>query len=120
VPGVGDYVVDVLPAMLFGRNCRTALPALMPLAMAGRPRATRAGLGLVNAQQIGAPLADYQTVFATQPGSAKMPSAGRPFTPELVTALVARGTAIAPVTLHARRLLAGGRRAALSRALRGA
>lgn len=46
------------------------------------------------------PLADYQTVFATQPGSVEMPSAGRPFTPELVTALVAGGIAIAPVTLH--------------------
>lgn len=46
------------------------------------------------------PLSDYQTVFATQPGSAEMPSAGRPFTPELVTALVAGGIAIAPVTLH--------------------
>ncbi|CAA9528320.1 MAG: S-adenosylmethionine:tRNA ribosyltransferase-isomerase-like protein [uncultured Solirubrobacteraceae bacterium] len=46
------------------------------------------------------PLADYQTVFAIQPGSAEMPSAGRPFTPELVTALVARGIAIVPVTLH--------------------
>ena len=29
-----------------------------------------------------------------------MPSAGRPFTHELVTALVARGIAIAPITLH--------------------
>ena len=46
------------------------------------------------------PLSDYQTVFATQPGSAEMPSAGRPFTPELVTALVTRGIAIAPVVLH--------------------
>jgi S-adenosylmethionine:tRNA ribosyltransferase-isomerase len=46
------------------------------------------------------PLADYQTAFATLPGSAEMPSAGRPFTPELVTALVARGVAIAPITLH--------------------
>jgi len=46
------------------------------------------------------PLADYQTVFATHPGSAEMPSAGRPFTPELVSALVTRGIAIAPVTLH--------------------
>ena len=27
------------------------------------------------------PLADYQTVFATDPGSAEMASAGRPFTP---------------------------------------
>jgi S-adenosylmethionine:tRNA ribosyltransferase-isomerase len=46
------------------------------------------------------PLADYQTVFALHPGSAEMPSAGRPFTPELVTALVARGIAVAPLLLH--------------------
>ena len=29
-----------------------------------------------------------------------MPSAGRPFTAELVTALVARGVLVAPLTLH--------------------
>jgi S-adenosylmethionine:tRNA ribosyltransferase-isomerase len=46
------------------------------------------------------PLADYQTIFALHPGSAEMPSAGRAFTPELVTALVARGIAIAPLLLH--------------------
>ncbi len=46
------------------------------------------------------PLADYQTVFAREPGSAEMPSAGRPFTPELVTELVTRGVGIAPITLH--------------------
>lgn len=46
------------------------------------------------------PLAAYQTVFATEPGSAEMPSAGRPFTFELVTALVARGVALAPLLLH--------------------
>jgi S-adenosylmethionine:tRNA ribosyltransferase-isomerase len=46
------------------------------------------------------PIADYQTAYATHPGSAEMPSAGRPFTPELVTALVARGVGIAPITLH--------------------
>ena len=46
------------------------------------------------------PLADYQTVFATDPGSAEMPSAGRPFTPELVDRLVAGGVAVAPITLH--------------------
>jgi S-adenosylmethionine:tRNA ribosyltransferase-isomerase len=46
------------------------------------------------------PLADYQTVFALEPGSAEMPSAGRPFTPELVTALVARGVLFAPLVLH--------------------
>ncbi|MEU4702018.1 S-adenosylmethionine:tRNA ribosyltransferase-isomerase [Nonomuraea dietziae] len=46
------------------------------------------------------PLADYQTVFATVRGSAEMPSAGRPFTASLVTALVSRGIRIAPITLH--------------------
>jgi S-adenosylmethionine:tRNA ribosyltransferase-isomerase len=46
------------------------------------------------------PLAAYQTVFALEPGSAEMPSAGRPFTTSLVTELVARGVLVAPVTLH--------------------
>jgi S-adenosylmethionine:tRNA ribosyltransferase-isomerase len=46
-------------------------------------------------------LSSYQTVFAREPGSAEMPSASRPFTPSVVTALVARGVLIAPVTLHA-------------------
>jgi S-adenosylmethionine:tRNA ribosyltransferase-isomerase len=46
------------------------------------------------------PLAAYQSVFSVHPGSAEMPSAGRPFTPELVTTLVARGIQVAPVTLH--------------------
>jgi S-adenosylmethionine:tRNA ribosyltransferase-isomerase len=46
------------------------------------------------------PLPAYQTVFARSPGSAEMPSAARPFTPELVTGLVAAGVVIAPVTLH--------------------
>ena len=46
------------------------------------------------------PLADYQTVFAFEAGSAEMPSAGRPFTHRTLTALVARGIAIAPIVLH--------------------
>ncbi len=46
------------------------------------------------------PLESYQTVFGTRPGSAEMPSASRPFTPDLVTRLVARGIMIAPLTLH--------------------
>jgi S-adenosylmethionine:tRNA ribosyltransferase-isomerase len=46
------------------------------------------------------PLAAYQTVFARDPGSAEMPSAGRPFTAELVTGLVRAGVPVAPVTLH--------------------
>jgi S-adenosylmethionine:tRNA ribosyltransferase-isomerase len=47
------------------------------------------------------PLAAYQTIFARDPGSAEMPSASRPFTPSVVTELVARGVLIAPLTLHA-------------------
>lgn len=46
------------------------------------------------------PLSDYQTIFAREPGSAEMPSAGRPFTPAVVTDLVARGITIAPLVLH--------------------
>ncbi|HSS91462.1 MAG TPA: S-adenosylmethionine:tRNA ribosyltransferase-isomerase [Streptosporangiaceae bacterium] len=47
------------------------------------------------------PLPAYQTVFARTPGSAEMPSAGRPFTAGLVTDLAAAGVVIAPITLHA-------------------
>jgi len=47
------------------------------------------------------PLESYQTIFATHPGSAEMPSAGRPFTAELVTSLITRGVRVAPLTLHA-------------------
>jgi S-adenosylmethionine:tRNA ribosyltransferase-isomerase len=46
------------------------------------------------------PLAEYQTVFGREPGSAEMPSAGRPFTAEVVTDLVTRGVALAPIVLH--------------------
>jgi S-adenosylmethionine:tRNA ribosyltransferase-isomerase len=46
------------------------------------------------------PAEAYQTVFATTPGSAEMPSASRPFTAEMIARLVVRGVAIAPLTLH--------------------
>jgi len=46
------------------------------------------------------PLEDYQTAFALQPGSAEMPSACRPFTPALITRLVAQGILVAPLVLH--------------------
>jgi S-adenosylmethionine:tRNA-ribosyltransferase-isomerase (queuine synthetase) len=49
------------------------------------------------------PLSAYQTVFGTprpDAGSAEMPSAGRPFTAELVARLVSRGVHLAPITLH--------------------
>ena len=46
------------------------------------------------------PLPYYQTVFARERGSAEMPSASRPFSHGLVTDLVGRGVAIAPLLLH--------------------
>ena len=46
------------------------------------------------------PLASYQTVFAAEPGSAEMPSAGRPFTDEMVDRVKSMGVSIAPVVLH--------------------
>lgn len=42
----------------------------------------------------------YQTVYATEKGSAEMPSAGRAFTPELLARLVAKGVQVAPLILH--------------------
>jgi S-adenosylmethionine:tRNA ribosyltransferase-isomerase len=42
----------------------------------------------------------YQTVYATEMGSAEMPSAGRAFTPELITQLIAQGIHLAPLILH--------------------
>lgn len=47
------------------------------------------------------PIAIYQTIFARVPGSAEMPSAGRPFTARTLADLRARGVKIATVTLHA-------------------
>lgn len=48
----------------------------------------------------GWPSSYYQTAYASELGSAEMPSAGRPFTPELLTRLIARGVLIAPLLLH--------------------
>ncbi len=72
-----------------------ALPAPLPgfLARHGRPiRYAHANAA--------PPLSAYQTVYATEPGSAEMPSAGRPLTTEAVTRLVARGIDVAPLVLH--------------------
>lgn len=42
----------------------------------------------------------YQTVYVTEMGSAEMPSAGRAFTPEIITQLVAKGVTVVPLLLH--------------------
>ena len=46
------------------------------------------------------PLSAYQTIFARVPGSAEMPSAGRPFTKRVLQSLKQRGVEIASVLLH--------------------
>jgi S-adenosylmethionine:tRNA ribosyltransferase-isomerase len=45
-------------------------------------------------------IAAFQNVYATGPGSAEMASAGRPFTEEVLVALMARGVPVVPLTLH--------------------
>ncbi len=46
------------------------------------------------------PLEDYQTIFATEPGSAEMPSAGRPFTKRAMLGLREHGIRVQRITLH--------------------
>jgi S-adenosylmethionine:tRNA ribosyltransferase-isomerase len=46
------------------------------------------------------PLSYYQTVFGTEPGSAEMPSAGRPFTHDIVARLERKGVRVVPLVLH--------------------
>jgi S-adenosylmethionine:tRNA ribosyltransferase-isomerase len=46
------------------------------------------------------PSSMYQTIFASEPGSAEMPSAGRPFTTELMMRLVGQGVRVATLVLH--------------------
>jgi S-adenosylmethionine:tRNA ribosyltransferase-isomerase len=45
-------------------------------------------------------LADLQNVYAVEPGSAEMPSAGRPLTGPLLSRLVGRGAVLTSVVLH--------------------
>ena len=46
------------------------------------------------------PIEAYQTLFSQTPGSAEMPSAGRPFTARVVDALRSKGIELAGLTLH--------------------
>jgi S-adenosylmethionine:tRNA ribosyltransferase-isomerase len=46
------------------------------------------------------PLSALQNVYATQPGSAEMASAGRPLSERVLIRLMANGVAVAPVVLH--------------------
>ena len=46
------------------------------------------------------PLELYQTVYAREPGSAEMPSAGRAFSPDVLERLAHAGIGFATLTLH--------------------
>src|SRR3989449_10539989 len=48
----------------------------------------------------GWPIEMYQNVYASVPGSAEMPSAGRPFTPQIIEELTRRGVFVSSVLLH--------------------
>ncbi len=76
-------------------------PVPLPAYLAGEGRPIRYGC-----TDTSWPIEDYQTVFASRPlgdpglGSAEMPSAGRPFTRELISRLTAKGVRLVPITLH--------------------
>ncbi|MGH9029149.1 MAG: S-adenosylmethionine:tRNA ribosyltransferase-isomerase [Acidimicrobiales bacterium] len=78
---------------LWVATVETPEPVLAYLAVHGRPIAYSYVRGSW-------PISTYQNVYATEPGSAEMPSAGRPFTPEVLVRLVARGVGVAPLVLH--------------------
>jgi len=90
---LAPYAPHPLGVRLWVATVETPAPLLTYLAVHGRP----IRYGYVHGSW---PLSAYQNVYATEPGSAEMPSAGRPFTPEVLTRLVARGVAVAPVVLH--------------------
>ncbi|HVW42528.1 MAG TPA: S-adenosylmethionine:tRNA ribosyltransferase-isomerase [Amycolatopsis sp.] len=87
-----DTTADV--SRLWHATVSPAVPAARYLPRHGRP----IGYGYLAGHY---PIADYQTVYATEPGSAEMASAGRPFTEPLLVRLMARGVIVAPIVLHA-------------------
>ncbi len=82
------------PGRLWAARVTPATPAGPWLTAHGRPIGYR---HLTGRHAMG----DHQTVYATEAGSAEMPSAGRPFTAPLLVRLMARGVVVAPVVLHA-------------------
>jgi S-adenosylmethionine:tRNA ribosyltransferase-isomerase len=81
------------PSRLWRARTRPHAPAATFLHRHGRP----IGYGYLRGDF---PLSDFQTVYATEPGSAEMASAGRPFTERLLVRLMAHGVRVAPLTLH--------------------
>jgi len=72
------------------------LDALASIGSAPLPPYIRRPNGVADAQD----RADYQTVFAREPGAIAAPTAGLHFTEEMLAAAAARGVAVVRVTLH--------------------
>ncbi|MFJ8478217.1 S-adenosylmethionine:tRNA ribosyltransferase-isomerase [Kitasatospora sp. NPDC094011] len=90
--GAAELVQAFTPRLWYAELTLPA-PLLRYLDLHGRP----IRYGYVDREW---PIEDYQTVFATVPGSSEMPSAARPFTAGTVARLAGRGVLVAPVTLH--------------------
>ena len=81
------------PSPLWRARLELGAPVLQFLARHGRP--------ITYAHDLTPrPLRDFQTIFSRVPGSAEMPSAGRPFTRRLLHELAARGVGVARLVLH--------------------
>ncbi|MEU0508041.1 MULTISPECIES: S-adenosylmethionine:tRNA ribosyltransferase-isomerase [Amycolatopsis] len=94
----GGVTLTLVEPFTSARLWRAAVTPAVPvrdyLARHGRP----IGYGYLAGRF---PLRDYQNVYATEPGSAEMASAGRPFTAPLLVRLITRGVVVAPLVLHA-------------------
>jgi S-adenosylmethionine:tRNA ribosyltransferase-isomerase len=90
---LAPYATNPGGVRLWVAKVETPDPLHTYLAVHGRPIA----YGYVRGHW---PISAYQNVYVTEPGSAEMPSAGRPFTPAVVTRLVARGVGVVPLLLH--------------------
>jgi S-adenosylmethionine:tRNA ribosyltransferase-isomerase len=94
----GDAAADLLapylsPGRLWVAKLDLPRPLLEYLHAHGRP--------ITYAHDPGPhPLEDYQTIFATEPGSAEMPSAGRPFTKRALQGMREHGIRVQRITLH--------------------
>jgi S-adenosylmethionine:tRNA ribosyltransferase-isomerase len=88
-----EFVEPYMGSRLWRARLSLAAPAPSWLAVHGRP---------IRYSYVPRswPLSAYQNVYANEPGSAEMPSAGRPFTSDVITRLVAKGVGVTPVVLH--------------------
>ena len=111
VPLAPGEMLQVGAASLRVLGRRPDIPLLWRLRLAGGGAADRANGALDLLLRRGepirysyvsepVPLDGYQTVYAGQPGSAEAPSAGRPFSWELLGRLRRRGVGLAEVLLH--------------------